>query len=131
MNKLINFLKSWRYIFFFLFIMAIVIDVFVLKKNSDLFLIFSAFLWILTLIGFRLEYRFSILSAILFLVLSSFFLWIQLRAIAEKLAVWAYIFLLIGIIQQIINNKKRPNDLMSLTILFSLFKKSVIKKQND
>lgn len=122
MKQLINFLKQSRYFLFLVFSIGFLVDIFVFKTISDLFILFLIILWTGTVIGFRLESRFSILTGIIFLITSCLFLLVKAETIAQKLAIWAYMFLVFGIIQQLVEYKKRPQGLINLDNLWSKLK---------
>lgn len=116
--KLILFLHQIRYPLFFFLILILLAYVFLLPESSDPVIILTAFVWVLTVIAFRLEARFSILSAILFLFASGLFLWLQLPAPADKLSVCSYVFLCIGIVQQAREIKAKIKNLLRLDDFF-------------
>ena len=65
-------------------------------------ILFLTGLWILSVFHFKFEGRVSISLALGFLILCPFLLIFNKETIAEKSAVWAYMFLLVGVIQMII-----------------------------
>ena len=85
-----------------LVILGILLDIFVFRFTSDLLILFLTGLWILSVYHFKFEGRVSIGFALVFLTLCPFLLIFNKEAIAEKAAVWAYMFLLVGVIQMII-----------------------------
>ena len=100
-----RFLKAVLTSYFFwliLGIFGILLDIFVLKFTSDLLILFLTGLWILSVFHFKFEGRVSISLALGFLILCPFLLIFNKETIAEKSAVWAYMFLLVGVIQMII-----------------------------
>lgn len=116
-----NFLKQIRYFLLLIFLIGIFTDIFILKSSNDLIILFLSLVWVLSAsrrIGFGLESRFSILGSIIFLISAAFFLFLQSLVVAEKLAVWAYMFFLIGIFQQLKENKKGFKDLVNLNSLW-------------
>jgi len=87
---------------FVLVILGILLDIFVFKFTSDLLILFLTGLWILSICHFKFKSETSISLALGFLILCPFLLIFNKEAIAEKAAVWAYMFLLVGVIQMII-----------------------------
>lgn len=80
---------------------AIMADIFVGKTISDLRIFFLIILWGGAVIWVRLKAKFSFSGALIFLILSCFLLVADLNGAAEKSAVWVYMFLLAGIIQEL------------------------------
>lgn len=78
-------------IFFSLFL-----DIFVIRKYTDTTTTLITFLWILGVGAYRLESRHSFGVALLFLTFCPFLLSANMDWIAEKSAVWAYMFLAVG-----------------------------------
>ena len=101
-----DFLKKHRLFFLVLSLFGILIDIFIFKFTSDLVILGLTGLWIGAVIGWRLEGRFSILGALIFLVMCPFLLIIKQEAIAEKAAIWTYMFLVVGVVQQMIELKR-------------------------
>lgn len=128
MNKPSNFLKNFRLLFVSMFVSALLLELFLTKTSDDLLLLGLTLFWILTVLGFRLESRFSILGTLIFLLSAAFFLMIRLQAVAEKLAVWAYLFLVVGIVQRLIEERKRPKELKDIESFLSSLKNYVKSK---
>jgi len=87
---------------FVLVIFGILLDIFVFKFTSDLLILFLTGLWILSVYRFKFKGRVSVAGGLIFLIMCPFLLIFGKEAIAEKSAVWAYMFLLVGVIQMII-----------------------------
>jgi len=85
-----------------LVILGILLDIFVFRFTSDLLILILTGLWILSVYHFKFKGKVSISLALGFLILCPFLLIFNKEAIAEKAAVWAYMFLLVGVIQMII-----------------------------
>ena len=81
---------------------VILIDTFFLKFTSSFLSLLVVGLWVLNIWLYKFEGRVSISLALGFLILCPFLLIFNKEAIAEKAAVWAYMFLLVGVIQMII-----------------------------
>ena len=91
---------------FVLVILGILLDIFVFKFTSDLLILFLTGLWILSIYHYKFEGRVSIGGALLFLTMCPFLLIFKKNLIAEKAAVWAYMFLVVGVIQMMIEYMK-------------------------
>ncbi len=83
-------------------ILGILIDIFVFKFTSDFIILFLTGLWVLSIYRFKFEGRVSIGFALFFLILCPFLLILGKEPIAEKVAIWAYMFLVVGVIQMFI-----------------------------
>ena len=115
-RKLLKFFKGFprflkfiltNYFFWLgLCILGILIDIFVFKFTSDLLILFLTGLWILIIRHYKFEGRVSIAIALFFLTLCPFLLIFKKEPIAEKAAIWAYMFLVVGVIQLFINELK-------------------------
>ncbi len=81
---------------------GILFDIFVFELSWDWFILFFTGLWAWSAKLHRFEGRVSIAGGLIFLIMCPFLLISQKEAIAEKAAVWAYMFLLVGVIQMII-----------------------------
>jgi len=95
---------------FVLVILGILLDIFVFKFTSDLLILFLTGLWILSIYHYKFEGRVSIGGALLFLTMCPFLLIFKKNLIAEKAAVWAYMFLVVGVIQLFIENFKKEKE---------------------
>jgi len=95
----------------FLSIIGILIDIFILSFISNLVFLALTGLWIGAVIGWKMEGRLSIAGALIFLTMCPFLLIFKKDAIAEKAAIWAYMFLAVGVVQQLIEFKKKPKNL--------------------
>ena len=102
MNKIKNFLEGYKVWILVFTGVNILFDIFVLKFTSDLLILFLTGLWILLVCLFKFKSDVSISLALGFLILCPFLLILGKESIAEKSAIWAYMFLLVGAIQMII-----------------------------
>jgi len=91
-------------------IFGILLDIFVLKFTSDLLILILLGFWILSVCYFKIKGRVSLGSALGFLILCPFLLIFSKEAIAEKAAVWAYLFLVVGVIQLFIEYFKEGKE---------------------
>jgi len=97
-----RFLKAVLTSYFFwliLGIFGILLDIFVLKFTSDLLILFLTGLWILSVCHFKFKGEASIGLALGFLILCPFLLIFKKGLIAEKSAIWAYMFLVVGVVE--------------------------------
>jgi len=88
----------------FLVALGILGDIFVLDFNSNLIIVFLTALWILAVRRWKFEGRISVAVALAFLVMCPFLLIFEKDLIAEKSAIWAYMFLVVGVIQMFVEN---------------------------
>jgi len=87
---------------FVLVIFGILLDIFIIKFTSDLLILVLTGLWIWLVMLHKFEGRVPIAGGLIFLIMWPFLLIFGKEAIAEKSAIWAYMFLLVGVIQMII-----------------------------
>lgn len=73
--------------------------IFILKPEDNLQLLILAFFWIASVWLCGLKGKISISAGLIFLIMGSFFFIFKKEQLAEKTAIWAYMFLLIGVIQ--------------------------------
>ena len=90
----------------FLGALGILVDIFVFSFTSDLIILFLVGLWIWSIRSYRFEGRVSVAAALVFLVTCPFLLILEKDLIAEKTAVWAYMFLVVGVGQMFVENIK-------------------------
>jgi len=88
-------------------ILGILGDVFVFDFSSDLMILFLTGLWLWSVRRYRLEGRVSVGVALFFLAMCPFLLIFKKDPIAEKAAIWAYMFLVVGVGQLFTENLKR------------------------
>ena len=115
--------------FLFAALVAALIDILTVKEIKDVIIVLIAVLWIAGLKIARLEGRFSILTGLVFLMIACLFLIIKIEFVAEKAAVWAFIFLSIGIFQQLKEYKTKSRDLNTLDSFYQNLIKD-IKRNN-
>lgn len=87
-------------------VVGVFLDVFVFKFTSDLIILSLVIFWIFSVWRFRLKGEISVSAALVFLALCPFLLICKKDPVAEKAAVWAYMFLVVGVIQVFIENTK-------------------------
>lgn len=100
-NKILFILKPYV-LFIFL---CIFIDIFVIRKHSDSVTPLFTLLWILGVAAYQLESRYSFGIALVFLAFCPFLLSANMDWMAEKSAIWAYMFLVVGTIHTIFEMK--------------------------
>ena len=86
----------------FLAILGIFLDIFIFKFSSDLVILFLTGLWILLVRRYKFESKVSIAGALIFLIMCPFLLIFHWDVVAEKSAIWAYMFLVMGVVQMFI-----------------------------
>ncbi len=98
--------SNLRFAFLFLAILGISVDIFIFDSTSDLVILFLTGLWVLSVWLYEYEGRISIGMGLGFLILCPLLLIFNVDAVAEKVAIWAYIFLVVGVGQQIIEYRR-------------------------
>ncbi|MBU2578335.1 hypothetical protein KKA69_05945, partial [Patescibacteria group bacterium] len=89
-----------------IFFLAIAFDIFLISSTSDLIILFFVLWWLALNLAFKFKSRFSIVVALFFLGLCPFLLILKKDNIAEKAAIWAYMFLVVGTIKMLFEMKK-------------------------
>ena len=91
--------------YMFIIFISIIVDIFVIRKYSDLTTSLFTFFWILGVSAYHLESRHSFGIALMFLIFFPFLLSANMDWVAEKSAVWAFMFLAVGTFQAILELK--------------------------
>ena len=112
-RRFLSVLSAKKHWWLFVSVIGILLDIFIFPLTSDVVILILTGLWIGAVIGWRLEGRFSILGALIFLTMCPFLLIFKKDPIAEKAAIWAYMFLVVGVIQQLIELKRKPKNLVN------------------
>ncbi len=86
-----------------IFLCLVVSDILIFRTNSDIRLFFLAFLWVLSQLKISAGYKDSYTFALIFLVFVILeYLSGQAQQQIERTALWTYVFLFIGTVQNII-----------------------------
>lgn len=85
--------------------LGIFFDIFIIGSRSDLRILFLISLWILSIRLHKFETWITIAVALALLALCPFALIFGQDSVAEKAAIWAYLFLMVGIVQKIIGSR--------------------------
>lgn len=85
--------KTWILVFTGV---GILFDIFIFRQTRDLVILFLTGLWLLCIWLYKFEGRVSVVGALGFLTMCPFLLIFRKGAIAEKSAIWVYVFLIIG-----------------------------------
>lgn len=112
--------QFFRFPILIISLVLIFIDIFFIPKSSDVFILLAMFFWTLFIIGFRVEARISFLFALVYLLVCPVFLLLQKEAIAEKSAIWAYMMLVAGTFQSIIEIRLNLKNLRSPKQVFEI-----------
>ncbi len=104
-------LRPFRYYLLAFTALGLFVDTFFFDFTSDLVILFFISLWIIAVWLFSFEGRVSVGVGLGFLVLCPFLLIFKAEFIAENAAVWAYMFLLMGVIQEVIEFRKEEHGL--------------------
>lgn len=95
--------KTWILVFTGV---GILFDVFIFRQTWDLVILFLTGLWVLTIWLNKFEGRMSVAGGLVFLIFCPFLLIFGKEQMAEKSAIWVYVFLVVGVIQMVIENVK-------------------------
>lgn len=106
---------------------VIIYDIFWLKESYDSLFVGLLFLWTLISRRFHFESRIAAVFALGFLVITPIMLVFGQDFFAEKIAVWAYLFLCVTVVQQIYELKKKPRNQLTL----EKFKDNLLKLELD
>jgi hypothetical protein len=103
--------KVIEYNLIFLLLIIILIDVSFLQVLNDLLYIVIMTLWVVLMRAYMLESKWSFLSALFLLAFSPVFLQLDIITIAEKASAWAFILLVTGILQALLerNDTRKSN----------------------
>lgn len=122
-------------------------DILFLPKINDLTVMVICAIWILLTIAYRFSSKKSFLGALFFLSLCPLLLISGMQSVAEKAAIWAYMFMIIGTIHMLVEIKteEHPNrfkfvekihillqhivDIDSRLMIW--YKKTIFKKQEQ
>lgn len=107
-EKVISLIKSLKWVFLVvpLFILGMFVDIFLLKNDANLLVLVLIFLLIFLMRFFFWGYDFFMKAGLYFLAVFPFFVWINAWAIAEKMAVWCYIFFFIAGVKLLVKVRK-------------------------
>ena len=86
--------------------LGILFDIFFMRFTSDFLIFFLTGLWVLAVTLYKFEGRVSVTVALGFLILCPFLLIFKKESIAEKAAIWTFMFLLVGVVQMFIEDRK-------------------------
>lgn len=103
-EKIRNFLGKYKLWLIFITGLGIFLDVFFLSFSSDLLILILTALWVLAVWLYKFDGRISVGIALGFLIICPILLVFKKEPIAEKAAIWVYMFLAIGVIQLFVEN---------------------------
>lgn len=86
---------------FIITITVILIDIFVISFTSDIVIFILTAMWVWLVWVFKFEGRVSIVGALVFLSFCPFLIIFDEEPMAEKAAIWAYMFLVIGVLRMV------------------------------
>ena len=105
-------------------------DIFYLGDSYDSLFVAIIFLWGLISCRYKFEARISALFAIILLIFTPIYLIINQQNVAEKIAVWSYLFLCITLIQHIYEFKTKQKKLFFVKDFCKNIYKIKIPKNN-
>lgn len=98
----LNFLKKFQLILPILFLLGIILDIFYFKNNSDIRFFSLLLLWILITKIYSLKSDLTFKLCLVYLAIIFFFMLLNKNPLRiERLSVWIFLFLLVGVVQQI------------------------------
>jgi len=112
-NFLKKLLTKLRLIFLIIAIFSVAVNIIIINWPSNVLFLPSLFFWILSLIGYDLEERTSLYISLAFLMLCPLFISIKNTVIADKLAIYAYLFLLTGGTHSLISYMRRKYNIIN------------------
>lgn len=107
-KKLNNILYKIRYFTLGIFSFGLFMDIFIFSESNTFFQLFLFFLVIVNVVAFNPDSLFLFRFMGIFLIMTISFLVLRSDSIAEKSAIWAYIFLMLGTIRHIVDLRKEP-----------------------
>lgn len=105
-------------------------DIFLLKSSSDALYIALLFFWALIARRFHFESRIAGLFAIGYLIITPVFLILGQDQMADKSAVWSYLFLCITVAQQVYELRYHPKNLFELKDFYDQLPKISIDEKS-
>lgn len=102
MKKVKIFLNKYKFLIPAGMWLAVLLDIFIFNPISEVRILFLTGLWVLTIWLYGFEGRASIGGGLVFLIFCPFLLIFGKEQMAEKSAIWAYVFLVVGVIQSFI-----------------------------
>lgn len=102
---MIKILLSRRLAALFLAVLGIFFDIFIIDSSSDLRILFLIGLWILSIRLHKFEAQVTMVIGLALLALCPFALIFSRSSVAEKAAIWAYLFLIVGVIQELVTRR--------------------------
>lgn len=113
-KEIFNLLKKTvfsKYLIFAICFFGVIFEIFVITSTAEWLVYFFTIIWILDIYLFKFSYKISAIAALIFLGLTPILLTNQKDFLAEKAANWGYMFLLVGVIQLAIENRKEILDI--------------------
>lgn len=99
----------WKALFYSMptaVILGIIGHVFIFFPQGNFYILMVLSLWIVTAWYFNFKARVSIIAGLVFLSMSPLFYIFKTESIADKIAIWAYIFLVMGTAQSLLEYRR-------------------------
>ena len=105
-KRIDNFLQRIRYVTLTLFLFGVFVDILILSDSNTYFQLFLFLTAVVNVIAFDLNslFLFRVMGILLIMVIV--FLILRSDPIAEKCAIWSYIFLMLGAIRYVVELRK-------------------------
>ena len=84
-------------------LLVVLVDIVILQIYNDFMYIVIGLMWLLLIRAYKLDGKYSIGIGLLLLTLAPLYLQLNVTNIAEKAGAWAFIYILVGILQFIID----------------------------
>ncbi len=105
-ERIKNFLNQHRNYLLLITVLGVWIDIFLLGSFTDLITLILIGLWILVIWLYHVRGRVLAIPATVFLILSPLFSNKGEEAIADRMAVWIFIFLILGVLRELFCQRK-------------------------
>ena len=103
-------LFDFRLVFLCLAPLGLFFEIFIFEATSDFMMLLLTGLWVLSVWLYKFESRVSIAAALVFLALCPFLFIFNKEALAEEFAIWAFMFLVVGVFQQIFEGGRKGRE---------------------
>lgn len=105
-----SFFYKWRYLIFSIWLLTVLIEIFVLKRSEDLLLILLCTWMVVMLSLLKITYKYVLVLSMFLLSTYWLFNLLEFNLIAEKMAIWGYLLMAIGVGQMFIKALKHESS---------------------
>lgn len=86
-------------------LVSLLVDILLISEISDVFIFFLLTFYIMGVLFFRIKSKWSLYISLFLCILMSIFYVFNNLEIADKTAAWLFLFLLTGVVQELLNEK--------------------------